>query len=138
MPAAPPSDKASVTDGSFNLATCTLNLSASCETDAPRAVRFLTGAVLACGGYVLSRSFEPGERAAIEFQFPRAICVEMYSVLLAAGLDLCPRSHHALASLCQCARATRHATAADPVHIELAICAGSQRDQRIVLPPAVA
>lgn len=124
-----------MTDVTFNLATSSLNLSASCDADAPRAVRFLTGAVLACGGCVLSRSFEPGECAAIEFQFPRAICVEMYSVLLAAGLDLCPRSHHALASLCQCARATRHATAADPVHIDLAIRAASQRD---ILPPAAA
>lgn len=115
-----------------------LALSACCPADAPRAVRFLTGAVLACGGCVLSRSFEPGEHAAIEFEFARAVCVEMYSVLLAAGLELCPESHRLLASLCQCARATRNATAGDLVHIDLAIRAASRQDHRILLPPAAA
>ena len=101
-------------------------------------MRFLTGAVLACGGCVLSRSFEPGEHAAIEFQFARAVCVEMYSVLLAAGLELCPESHRLLASLCQCASATRAATATDLVHIDLTIRSASLHEQRIVLPPAAA
>lgn len=140
MPGSRLSDEPSVTDVMAHPAACSLTLSASCEADAPRAVRFLTGAVLACGGCVLSRSFEPGDCAAIEFQFARSVCVEMYSVLLAAGLELCPQSHHALASLCQCARATSHATAADLVHIDLAIRAASaaRRDQRILLPPATA
>ena len=115
-----------------------LALSACCPADAPRAVRFLTGAVLACGGCILSRSFEPGEHAAIEFQFARAVCVEMYGVLLAAGLELCPESHRLLSSLCQCARATRAATAADPVRIDLTIRSASRHEQRIILPPAAA
>lgn len=136
MPADVLSDKASVTDVTPNPAACRLTLSACCKADAPRAIRFLTGAVLACGGCVLSRSFEPG--AAIEFQFPRAVCFEMYGVLLAAGLELSPQSRDALASLCQCARATHETMAADRVHVMLTIRATSHRDQRIVLPPAAA
>lgn len=115
-----------------------LALSACCSADAPRAVRFLTGAVLACGGCVLSRSFEAGEHAGIEFEFARAVCVEMYGVLLAAGLELCPESHRLLASLCQCARATSTATAADPVRIVLTIRSVALHEQRIILPPAAA
>ena len=39
-----------------------LSLRALCPDDAPRAVRFLSGAVMACGGCVLSRRFaaQPG------------------------------------------------------------------------------
>jgi hypothetical protein len=98
-----------------------LNLSALCSDDAARTVRFLTGAVMACGGCVLSRRFEPGDCAAIEFEFLRATCVEMYSVLIAAGLELSAESHHTLATLCQCTRETLEATAGDPVRAELII-----------------
>lgn len=129
-----------MTDVTPNPGAFKLTLSASCEADAARAVRFLTGAVLACGGCVLSRSFEPKECAAIEFHFPRAICFDMYSVLLAAGLELIPQSHNALASLCQCTRANHKAVSTDLVQIDLTIRAlpAARRDQRIILPPAAA
>ena len=98
-----------------------LSLTALCSDDAPRTVRFLTGAVMACGGYVLSRRFDPGECAAIEFEFVRATCVEMYSILIAAGLELSAQSHRTLATLCQCTRETLESTAGDPVRVELTI-----------------
>lgn len=98
-----------------------LSLCALCSDDAPRAVRFLTGAVLACGGNVLARRFEPGETAAIEFEFVRATCVEMYSILIAAGLELSAEAHLTMASLCQCTRETLEATAGDPVRVLLSI-----------------
>jgi alkylation response protein AidB-like acyl-CoA dehydrogenase len=98
-----------------------LKLSALCAEDSARTVRFLTGAVMACGGYVLSRRFDYGEAAAIEFELVRATCVEMYSVLIAAGLELTAQSHLAMATLCQCTRETLEATARDPVRVELTI-----------------
>jgi hypothetical protein len=98
-----------------------LSLTALCPDDTPRTVRFLTGAVLACGGNVLSRRVEPGESAAIEFEFVRATCVEMYSILIAAGLQLSAEAHLTLASLCQCTRETLEATAGDPVRVWLSI-----------------
>ncbi|HEX4065554.1 MAG TPA: hypothetical protein VHZ09_05980 [Acidobacteriaceae bacterium] len=98
-----------------------LNLTAHCAEEAPRTLRFLTGAVMACGGYVLSRRFDAGESAAIEFEFMRATCVEMYSVLIAAGLELSAQSHLSMAALCQCTRETLQSTAGDPVHVELTI-----------------
>jgi len=107
-----------------------LNLTALCSDDAPRTVRFLTGAVMACGGCVLSRRFDPGQTAAIEFEFARATCVEMYGVLIAAGLQLSAESHRSMATLCQCTRETLESTAGDPVRVDLnirCIC-GSARD----------
>lgn len=98
-----------------------LSLTALCSDDTPRTVRFLTGAVMACGGCVLSRRYDPGDRAGIEFEFARATCVEMYSILIAAGLELSAESHRLLATLCQCTRETLEQTAGDPVRVVLAI-----------------
>ncbi|MFP5229715.1 MAG: hypothetical protein ACLGXA_19040 [Acidobacteriota bacterium] len=98
-----------------------LNLAALCSEDPARTVRFLTGAVMACGGYVLSRRFDAEQTAAIEFEFIRATCVEMYSVLIAAGLDLTAQSHMILSTLCQCTRETLETTASDPVRVDLTI-----------------
>jgi len=98
-----------------------LNLAALCSDDAARTVRFLTGAVMACGGYVLSRRFDAEQTAAIEFEFIRATCVEMYSVLIAAGLELTAQSHVVMSTLCQCTRETLEMTASDPVRVELVI-----------------
>jgi hypothetical protein len=102
-----------------------LDLIALGADDAPRTIRFLTGAIMACGGDVLSRRFDAGGSAAIEFEFVRAICVEMYSVLIAAGLDLSAESHLTLASLCQCTRETLESTAGDPVRAQLFIQAAT-------------
>lgn len=98
-----------------------LNLAAECTDDTARTVRFLTGAVIACGGDVLSRRFDTEQSAAIEFEFIRATCVEMYSVLIAAGLELTAQSHLIMATLCQCTRETLEVTAGDPVRVELII-----------------
>lgn len=98
-----------------------LNLVAQCSEDAARTVRFLTGAVMACGGCVLSRRFDGAETAAIEFEFARAACVEMYSVLIATGLELSAQSHLTMAALCQCTRETIEATGGDPVRVDLTI-----------------
>jgi hypothetical protein len=98
-----------------------LSLTALCEEDAARTVRFLTGAVMACGGFVLSRRFDADRGAAIEFEFVRATCVEMYSILIASGLELTAQSHLIMATLCQCTRETLEVTAGDPVRVELTI-----------------
>lgn len=119
-----------------------MTLTGLCDSDAPRAVRFLTGAVMACGGCVLSRSLEAQAHYAIRFQFARAICVEMYGVLLAAGLHLSADSHRNLAALCQCTRETLESTATDLVYMDLTIrvspAPSSCSRQVFLLPPALA
>jgi len=119
-----------------------LELGAQCADDPARTVRFLTGAVMACGGYVLSRRFDANKTATIEFEFVRATCVEMYSVLIAAGLELTGASHLLLATLCQCTRETLEATAGDAVRVELTIRKGTglacDKEGGSVPPPRVA
>ena len=70
-----------------------------------RMVYYLTGAILACGGQMLSRRFHSDGSAAIECEFLRVHCVDIYGVLLAAGLQLSRSSHLKMAELCRCTHA---------------------------------
>jgi len=82
-----------------------LRLISRSEDSPEKTVYFLTGAVMACGGMMLSRRFHSDGSAAIECEFPRSICVEMYGVLLSAGLRLSRNSHLKMAELCRCTHA---------------------------------
>ncbi len=53
-----------------------------------RLVQTLTGAILGCGGWVLSRGANDAGAVNMLFEFERQTCVDIYSVLIAAGLDL--------------------------------------------------
>jgi hypothetical protein len=67
-----------------------------------RLVKSLTGAILACGGWVLSRGANDRGTVNMLFEFERQTCVEIYSVLIAAGIDLSRAGHIRLTELCQC------------------------------------
>ena len=55
-----------------------------------------------CGGWIISRGcVEPG-LVRVVFEFPRDICVEIYSTLVSLGLELSSHSHRLLAELCRC------------------------------------
>lgn len=80
----------------------TLNLTALSSDQPERLVRFLTGALLSCGGWVLTRATQGDHAAELDFEFARACCVEIYAVLIAAGLELSRDSHLQMAELCHC------------------------------------
>lgn len=62
----------------------------------------LSGVIPDCGAWIRSRSYvEPGT-ARLVFEFPRDICVEIYSALVSVGLQLTAASHSLLAELCRC------------------------------------
>jgi hypothetical protein len=69
-----------------------------------RLVRTLTGAILGCGGWVLSRGANDSGTVNMLFEFERQSCVDMYSILIAAGLDLSQSAHIRFTELCQCTR----------------------------------
>ncbi|QNI33269.1 hypothetical protein H7849_04710 [Alloacidobacterium dinghuense] len=81
-----------------------LRLTATCADDPQRLLRFLTGAVLACGGWVLSRSLPGSDTAEISFEFARGVSLEIYSMLIASGLELSRDAHISLTELCQCTK----------------------------------
>ena len=69
-----------------------------------RLVQTLTGAIMGCGGWVLSRGANDTGVISMLFEFERQACVEMYSLLIAAGLDLSQSGHIRFTELCQCTR----------------------------------
>jgi len=69
-----------------------------------RLVQTLTGAILGCGGWVLSRGANDTGTVNMLFEFERQACVDIYSLLIAAGLELSQNGHIRFTELCQCTR----------------------------------
>ncbi len=67
-------------------------------------VQMLTGAILGCGGWVLSRGANETGTVSLLFEFERSACVEIYTMLIAAGLELSQNGHIRFTELCQCTR----------------------------------
>jgi hypothetical protein len=81
-----------------------LQMKAISSEDPSRLVRSLTGAILGCGGWVLSRGTDDTGVVNMLFEFERRTCVDIYSLLIAAGLELSPIAHIRFTELCQCTR----------------------------------
>jgi hypothetical protein len=86
-----------------------------------RAVKSLTGAILACGGWVLSRSASDTGLIDILFEFERRSCLEIYSILIAAGLELSQGAHIRFTELCQCTRMVQKECHEEIVSIDLEV-----------------
>jgi hypothetical protein len=79
-----------------------LYLTALLHEDQSMVVPRLSGLIPDCGAWIRSRSYiEPGT-ARLVFEFPRDICVEIYSALVSVGLQLTAASHSVLTELCRC------------------------------------
>jgi hypothetical protein len=69
-----------------------------------RLVQLLTGAILGCGGWVLSRGANDSGMVNILFEFERQACLDIYSVMIAAGLEFSQTGHVRFTEFCQCTR----------------------------------
>ena len=69
-----------------------------------RLVQTLTGAIMGCGGWVLSRGANDTGTVNMLFEFERQACVDIYSVMIAAGVELNQNGHLRITELCQCTR----------------------------------
>jgi hypothetical protein len=79
-----------------------LYLTALLREDQSLVLPRLSGLIPDCGAWIRGRSYiEPG-RARFVFEFPRDICVEIYSTLVSLGLQLTDASHLLLTELCRC------------------------------------
>ena len=81
-----------------------LQMKAVSRDEPVRLVRSLTSAIHGCGGWVLSRSASDRGLIDILFEFERRLCLEMYSTLIVAGIELSQGAHHHFTELCQCTR----------------------------------
>ena len=86
-----------------------------------RLVQTLTGAILGCGGWVLSRGANDTGTISMLFEFERQACVDIYSVLIAAGLELSQSGHIRFTELCQCTRNHSQECGAEIASIDLEI-----------------
>ena len=92
------------------------------STEEPsRLVRSLTGAILGCGGWVLSRGANDTGRVNMLFEFERQACVDIYTVLIAAGVELSQTGHARLTELCQCTRSQPRACATEVASVDLEV-----------------
>ncbi|MFZ0662752.1 MAG: hypothetical protein WAM66_08675 [Acidobacteriaceae bacterium] len=106
-------------DGEF--VEWSLKLTALSLDDPERLVRYLTGALLASGGWVLTRTTQGNQAAELDFEFARASCVEIYSVLVATGLELSRGSHLQLAELCHCTKNLIESRAFEIARVDLVV-----------------
>jgi hypothetical protein len=79
-----------------------LYLTAFVSEDQSMAVPRLSGLIPDCGAWIRSRSYVAPGTARFVFEFPRDICVEIYSALVSVGLQLTANSHSMLTELCRC------------------------------------
>jgi hypothetical protein len=89
--------------------------------DPSRLVQSLTGAILGCGGWVLSRGANDTGMVNLLFEFERHACVDVYSVLMAAGVELTQSGHLCFTELCQCTRSQRRDCSEEIASVDLEI-----------------
>jgi len=98
-----------------------LQMRATTMEEPARLIQTLTGAILGTGGWVLSRGANDAGLINMLFEFERQSCVDMYTVLIAVGLELSQLSHLRFTELCQCTRSHHHDCGSEIVSIDLEI-----------------
>lgn len=99
----------------------TLQVKAISMEEPLRLVQSLTGAILGCGGWVLSRGATDTGLINMLFEFERRSCVDIYSLLIGAGLELSQTGHIRFTELCQCTRSQMRDCGAEIASIDLEI-----------------
>lgn len=98
-------------------------------------VQRLTGAILGCGGWVLSRGADDAGLISLLFEFERQACVDVYSMLIGAGLELSQQGHLHFTELCQCtcSHAEECGNEIASVELEIQTFAGKMSEEELRL-----
>ncbi|WP_162601491.1 hypothetical protein [Occallatibacter savannae] len=99
-----------------------------------RLVKNVTGAILASGGWMLSRSASDSGLIDLLFEFERRSCLEIYSILIASGVELSRAAHHQFTELCQCTILRREGSPNEIVSVDLEIQTSPLSDQTATQP----
>jgi hypothetical protein len=86
-----------------------------------RLVQTLTGAILGCGGWVIRRGANNAGKVNLLFEFERQACVDIYSVLVAAGVELGESEHFRFTELCLCTRSRLQDCSTEIASIDLEV-----------------
>lgn len=98
-----------------------LEMKAVSVEEPSRLVKTLTGGILGCGGWVLSRGASDSGMVNLLFEFERQACLDIYSVLIAAGLELSQSGHIRFTELCQCTRSRQKECGTEIACVDLEI-----------------
>jgi hypothetical protein len=98
-----------------------LEMKAVSVEEPSRLVKTLTGGILGCGGWVLSRGANDSGTVTMLFEFERQACLDVYSVLVAAGLELSQNGHSRFTELCQCTRNQLYDCGTDIASVDLEV-----------------
>ena len=89
-------------EGSREPFSWALQMKATTAEEPTRLLQVLTGAILCNGGWVLSRGASNTGLIDMLFEFERQRCVDIYTMLIASGLELSQLAHMRFTELCQC------------------------------------
>jgi len=98
-----------------------LRMKATTMEEAEQLIPSLTSSILGNGGWVLSRGADDEGRIHMLFEFERMHCVEMYTLLIAAGLELSQLAHLQFTELCQCTKSHYGDCSSEIVSVDLEI-----------------
>jgi hypothetical protein len=98
-----------------------MQMKAVSTVEPSRLVQCLTGAILGCGGWVLSRGANDTGTVSMLFEFERQACVDIYSILIGAGLELSPNGHLRFTELCQCTRSQQRDCGTEIASVDLEV-----------------
>ncbi len=98
-----------------------IQLRAISAEEPARLLRSLTGAIMGCGGWVLSRGTNDSGTITVLFEFERQACIDIYSILIASGLELSRNGHIHFTELCQCTRSHERNCGAEIASVDLEI-----------------
>ena len=96
-------------------------MKATSADEPSRIIQVLTGALLANGGWILSRGASDLGVINMLFEFERRQCVDIYTVLIATGLELSQQAHMRFTELCQCTRNQQKDCSTEIASVELEI-----------------
>ncbi|MGA2847412.1 MAG: hypothetical protein ABSE46_00350 [Terracidiphilus sp.] len=98
-----------------------MQMKAVSNEDPGHLVQILTGAILGCGGWVLGRGANDTGTISILFEFERHACVDVYTLLVAAGLELSQHGHLRFTELCQCTRSNQMDCGSEIASVDLEV-----------------
>jgi hypothetical protein len=103
------------------VAPWTMQMKAVSAVEPTRLVQSLTGAILGCGGWVLSREADDAGKVNVLFEFERQSCLDIYSLLVAAGVELSRSGHSSLTEFCRCTYNQKRDCSAEVASVDLEI-----------------
>ncbi len=98
-----------------------MQMKAISKDEPSKLVKTLTGEMLGCGGWVLSCGANEAGTIFLLFEFERLASVNVYGMLIAAGLELSQSGHIRFTELCQCTRSHPEECGTEIASLELEI-----------------